>query len=63
MTRTDSAHAQCCGKRAVRRQERRHHRIAVCRDDRANLKGDDLVQHAKMLAHTVVGDEIAHAIV
>ena len=57
------AHAQRRGDRPVRGRERRHHRIADGLDHRAGLRGDDLVEHAEMRAHQVVGDEVADALV
>ena len=57
------AHAQRRRHRAVGRREGRHHRVADRLHHRAGLGRDDLVQHAEMRAHEVVGDEIADPLV
>ena len=57
------AHAQRRGERAVGRRERRHHRVADGLDHRAGLRRDDLVQHAEVLAHQIVGDDVADPLV
>ena len=57
------AHAQRRRERAVGRRKRRHHRVADGLDHRARLRRHDVVEHVKMLAHQIVGDEIADPLV
>jgi hypothetical protein len=57
------AHAQRRRHRAVWRRERRHDRVPDRLDDRPGLRRHDLLQDVKMLAHDIVGDEIADPLI
>src|SRR5215472_8784663 len=57
------AHSQRRRKGAVGRGKGCHHGIADRLDDRARFGRHDLVQHAEMLAHKVISDQIAHALI
>src|SRR6516165_3943597 len=57
------AHSQRSRKSAVRRGKCCHHGIPDRLDDRARFGCHNLVQHTEMLAHKVISDQIAHALI
>src|SRR6516225_3461612 len=62
-TRHRLAHPERCRKSAVRRGKCCHHGIADRFDNRARFGSHNFVQYAEMLAHEIVSNQIAYALV